>query len=402
MKLITGFAWITFGRMLAAVLQALSLILVARYAGPANFGVLAAFIGLVIVFQAFFDFGISTYITKQRAKSSDDPQVVEAIYIYQYLGAALLMSLSMAALILSYIEQYAWWLFLPLAIAGCLERQSDVRLTIALADGDVWKNATNLVVRRAIALAVLLAVVQVGLDALQAYGIAAVMSSFVSYVVSRRFVKIDGHPGGLSWTKSKAILVASRPFWANSLGAQLRNLDVLLVNHVATASIAGYYGAVSRSVSPLRMVSSSLATVMLPMVARRNGRVRSFLWAVAVVIGSLSAGYASLAVFAEQAVLFLLGAEYLPAVVAFKIVIVGLVFASVSSVMTSILQASGWEKSVGKISLATSFLALAGVAVGVTLFEATGAAFGLSVSYIVQCAALTFTIMCSRKTRKEE
>lgn len=402
MTLLKGFAWITFGRLLAALLQAVSLVLVARYAGPDDFGVLAAYLGFTIVIQATFDLGISTHITKRRAHWAEDPQVAKAIRLYRYLGMALLLVLSMAGLIISHAAHYSWWLFIPLALSGCLERQSDVRLTIALADGDVWKNATNLVARRSIALVVLLMAVQAGWSALSAFSIASVVAASCSYMLSNHLVKIDHLSSHLNWPEVKKILGAAGPFWANSLGAQLRNLDVLLVGFVASAPIAGYYGAVSRSVSPLRMVSSSLAAVILPMVARRGGQVRSIVGAVMVVIGTLAVAYMILAVFAREVVLLLLGSEYLPAAVAFQIVMVGLIFASSSSVFTSVLQAKGYERIVGMISIATSLAALVGVVIGVMFFKATGAALGLSISYVVQCAALALVVVWARNTKMEK
>lgn len=392
MILFHRFAWIVASRLLAALLQAVTLVLIARNAGPSLFGVLAAFLGLVVILQVVSDCGIATYITRLRAKQPDAPQIAVALKVHQCLGVLACVLLVGTAILVAYIGDRPWWSLILLAVAGYLERQSDVRLTLALADGDVWKNAINLVLRRMVTLLMVIVGGYMSIDAILTFGIASFVAAVISLLMSRKMVRVQGTVAQLGLLEFRSILLVSRSFWVNSIGVQLRNLDVFLIAALATPAIAGYYGAIARSLNPLMMISSSLASVLLPMVARSDGRVgKSLLAPVGGVLGLVSAFYIGMAIYADKLVPFLFGSQFTPAVSGFRVVLVGLIFASVSSLLSSFLQARGFEKYVGRVSILTSVVSLSGIVIGVVLAGVLGATVGLVVAYVVQ-ATLLFVV----------
>lgn len=392
MAVIYRLTWIMGGRLLAALLQATSLIVVARMAGPVEFGVLAAFLGLIVVLQATFDLGIPTYVTRLAAKSRDVPEVVWCLQIFGRFGFLLFVVLTCVAVAVSIHSGEAWWLLCPLAVAGWLERQSDVRLNIAVADGDVWKSSINLVTRRLLTVALLIGFLTLDLDATGAFAVASMLASMVSLWMSRYLVRLLIPTKKIDKTILKEILRASRPFWANSVGAQIRNFDIIVVAAVVSPLVAGYYGAIARSLNPLMMLSTSLASVILPMATKAIGKNGRPLWIpIGGVLGLLFVAYGLMITFMPYGIHQIFGSEFMATVPGFRIAIVGLFFASLSAVQTAFLQARGKERVVGRISVGTSIVMLLAIAGGAVLEGVTGAAVGLAASYAMQCAMLSLT-----------
>lgn len=389
MVLFQRFVWIAASRVVAAALQAVTLVLIARVTGPSQFGILASFIGLIIIIQVISDGGIGTYILRLRVNEPESEQISLALKIHQILGILACVLLIIASVILTNVTGLLWWLLIPLAVAGYVERQADVRLTLAIADGDVWKNAISLTVRRLLTLLGVLVGFHTTMDAIFYFGIATLLGSVFSLWLSSRIIDCPRYVGKSGFHECRELYLACRPFWVNSIGAQLRNLDVILVATLATPVVAGYYGSVARSLSPLMMISSSLATVLLPIAAGANGRiVKSLAVPVSLVLSMVSLFYIGMAYYADEIVLLLFGPQYGPAAGAFRIAVLGLIFASTSSLLTSLLQARALEKYVGFVSILTSFLSLTAISVGVFFYGLIGAATGLALAYVVQAIFL--------------
>jgi O-antigen/teichoic acid export membrane protein len=96
-----------------------------------------------------------------------------------------------------------------------------------------------------------------------------------------------------------------------------------------------------------------------------------------------------LAIIAWQAELIIaasVGSSYAPAVGPLRVVCLGLVFASASTLMNASMQGLGFERAVASLSGVVSGCVLLGVGIGAHLGAASGAAIGLSTAYLVQCA----------------
>ncbi|STX04935.1 lipopolysaccharide biosynthesis protein [Kocuria rosea] len=385
------FAWLVISRLVAALLQAASLIVVARNAGPEIFGVMAAFMGLVIVLQTVFDCGLFTFITRLRASEPESPTVTRALKTYKYIGLGLCVILTALAISLSMAGEMPWWTLMPLAFAGWLERQGDVRLTVALADGEVWKSSATLVIRRSITLGLLVAFGMTAVSPVLAFGTASLVASVVSLGLSYKLVVLRTEAGKISIVEVRQILRTSRPFWINSIGVQIRNIDVVLVGAVAGSVVAGLYGAIARSLNPLMLLASSMASVLLPMAVKADRKGgRSLVVPVVLLMCFIAFVHIIGAIFADKYVPLLFGVEFLPAVGGFRIVLIGLIFASFSSIQTALLQARGREILVGRVSLVTSALALGGIAIGAYQGGVLGATIGLTISYVAQSLMLLF------------
>lgn len=293
--------------------------------------------------------------------------------------------------LLAVVVETSFWAFLPLAIALAAERNADVRLGVALADGDAHVNTTNLVGRRVLTLLLFIVIISASsASAITSYGTSAAVAAVIAAVASQRHVRRHVDLAAPRATTS-SVLRAARPFYINSVATQARNLDAALVGALVGFSAAGYYGAASRLTGPLRILPTSLAAVILPRSAKAaetaSGRYKIVRLTVAVC-GAMAVLYALLAVAMPALVPALLGPDYEPAIAAIQITLAGLVFAAAASLLSASLQGWGDAHAVGVIAVVTSVACLGAVALGGLLAGAEGAAVGLSSSFVLQTALL--------------
>lgn len=398
-RVVQSFLWVVGGRLLAAFIQALTLVLLARGTEPERFGMVSAFMGAAIVLQTVVDLGVSGYALKVRAADAFDPAVALCVRIYRRLGVLLLGLVAAVGIGLAIVDRVPWWLFLPLGVGMAIERQADMRLNLAVADGDTWKNSSVLVARRIITL-VLLALLSPLLGAVVAYGAGLTIGAVLSWLAGLKLITVPlGEPRGSTPPApgddppapdaqplaAAALIRTARPFWADSVMAQIRSLDALIVTAVAAPIQAGYYGAISRSVSPLRMVGTSLASVMLP-AAVKSGRSdkRRMRRILLALFAGLAVLYALLGITAGWWVILLLGQDYAGAVPGFRLLLAGLALDGVSSVIGAVMLGSRLESVVAWSVTIASLLGLVLVAGGGLLHGSTGAAAGLAASYVLQ------------------
>ncbi|MFB2555283.1 oligosaccharide flippase family protein [Herbiconiux liangxiaofengii] len=395
------FAWVSAGRIVAALLQAFSLILIARSLVPAEFGVLSAVLGLATVLQTAIDMGVSTFTTRERAANPESGAVATALR-FNTLSSLVLTAISLIALAtVAIVANPLYWLMLPLAFWVSGERNADARLTVAFADGDAKINVFNLLGRRLFAILAFLGMLALGVEPLFAYclstAIAALGSSFFANQYVKRKVVV---PSSITY---RQLLQQSWPYWLHSVATQLRNLDVVVTSATAGAVQAGFYSAASRLTSPLRILPTSLSTVLLPAASRASARshsIKPLVRTVLVVVAIMTVLYAVLFVLIPWLVPFALGDAYAPAIPVIQIVLVGLPFAAAVSLTASLLQGQGYKHFVATTSSVTTAACLIGVAVGSIASGALGAAVALAGSFVLQCAILSIGFVAFNRKRR--
>lgn len=391
-KLASQFAWVSIGRLMGALIQAATMLLLARDLGPHGFGIFSAVFGTVIVFQAALDLGIATMIVKERAANPDSPVIHAALRVTDRMAFAITGAVGLPILVLGGIFDSFFYTLLPLAVWAACERHTETWLSVPLADGDARINTQNLLVRRTVTALLYIGAVLVGIDPALAFSTSMSLTAIISLIVIRKIVLARIVPASEPLAFSK-IVQSSWPYWINSLGTQARNLDTLVVSTVAGASQAGFYAATSRATGPLRILSTSLATVLLPASAS-TGRKQlrglfRIIWAMTIICGLI---YGSLIVFVPTVVELFLGDVYQGAVLPLQIVLAGLVFAALSSLFTSLLQGAGLQYFVAKTAVATTSVCLVFVGIGALTAGAVGAAIALSFSFVFQSAILAVRV----------
>lgn len=387
------FAWVSGGRIIAALLQALSLVLVSRLLPVADFGHLATLLGVTTLAQVILDFGVGTLVTRERAADRDNPLIAAALRFTNVsslaLTAVLMLGLTVAALLFS----DAYWQMLPLAFWAAAERNADTRLSVAFADGDVQINVINLLSRRTAALGLFVAATALSVQPILAFSLSAALAAIGSATFAQRWVRsrvVKSHEVGFS-----EVLRLARPYWVTAISAQARNLDVVVVGALAGATQAGLYSTGSRLMSPLRILPTSLATILLPVSARTQKStkaLKSLLRLTVAVVAGMSVLYGAIWLAVPTFVDKVLGSAYIEATQVIRIIVAGLPVAALCSMLSSILQGRGHSKDVALASSSTTAACLVGVAVVSPFYGAVGAATVLTLFFVLWLGMLVFPV----------
>ncbi|MET9018454.1 lipopolysaccharide biosynthesis protein [Actinopolymorpha sp. NPDC004070] len=394
------FVWASIGRIAAALIQAVTVVVLARHAAPKEFGIFAAAYGAVIVAQALIDMGLSTLTIKERSRSRNSPIVWNALRLNGRITLIAVLSGVTLCIVLAISTGTPSLIFIPYVIWAVAERNGDAWLTISFADGDANINMTNLILRRLMTLAGLMLLIAFGTAPVVAFGLAAATASVCSLVFARLYIRRRILPTAA--VPTRAILRLSFPFWFNSVAGQLRNLDALIVGAVAGTTHAGLYGAGARITGPLRLLPDALAAALLPAASRDSFRVspklirQMALFALlATVIGLGGVMIAPLVVH------HLLGTAYAGAELVIQLAIVGLPFASLVALLAAILQGIGKQSFVAGIAFAATVTCLCAVAIGALLGAAVGAMIGYCVSTVLHAAVLSVKVNAVARDARE-
>lgn len=397
-RLSTQFSWILVGRIVAAALQAVTLVILARALGPQEFGILTAVLGITIWLQAVADLGIGKMVVRERSDGSSPELVAGALWLNARSSLVLGISLGLAFVLAGSFFNTIFFLMLPLAFSVAGEKNADTWLGVAIADGDTHLNSLNLVGRRAGALGIFLALNLIGMVPLLSYSVAVAVSAAGSVIFARIHVsRLVGAPR----SSMRVVFSCARPFWVNTLAVQLRNLDSAIVGLISSATVAGYYATASRLTGPLRMLPTSLAVVILPHVARtRQNSIRPVIRLVlsfGICVGFL---YIALLFAVPWGVPTILGEAYRSAILPLQIVLLGLVFAGFTSLLGAVLQGRGMQRQVATVSICGTIYLLATLVMFTILHGAEGAAFALASSFALEAFTLSVMILVNERRRE--
>lgn len=397
------FIWISSGRAVAAVLQAVFLVLVARALGPAEFGLYSLVFSTLIIAQVISEAGLGTLIIRERSANPVSSIVGPALRLSNLtaLWLATVGVISIAAL--GAVGENLLFALIPLAISSALERNADLWMGVALADGDTVANVFNLILRRALGLVILMGFLLISLTPMLAVSCSALMAAALSSIAAHRYVasRVDtrGYP-----VKARIIVAASWPYWLNSLSGQLRNLDMIIITSLSGSASAGLYAAAGRLTGPLLLIPTSISAVILPAAARHHSTQLSqpaFSARRLIVLTSIamSVMYLALAIGAPIYFPLLVGAEFGKSVPVFQIILIGLCFSASTTLVSSVLQGRGNPAAPAKAALVAGIFSIILIAVGVKVFGIQGAAAGLALSFVMQ---LVLLLLFSRSSPKDD
>ena len=389
--LIHQFSWILVGRLTGAVVQAGSIALLARWIGPSQFGLFAASYGIAIVLQTAGDFGFTQYIIRLRAVDRDNPAIDGVLKLSGCINLVMGSVLLSLAIGLTFYD-YMYAPLMPLAVWIAADKQVELWLGLSLADGKTWQNALSLVFRRVFALGVLIIANLAAYDAFYAYNLGlAVGSTIAAVTVQVRNARVVT-PAGRA--RFRSVFPESRGFYSNSIATQIRNIDTVLVNLILTPTAAGFYGAASRLTTPLRIIPTSFASVLMPAASKSAfSGARSLRRPLVILLLATTLLYVGIAIAMPLVAPLVLGANYAGAVVVIQVVCFGLIFAAVASQLSSILQGFGAIAAVARISWITTSTCLLGIVALAPALGAFGAGMALSASYVVQVAMLLICLI---------
>lgn len=385
-ELMGQYGWLLLARVVSAVLQSATLVLLARWAGPATFGLVASVTGILLLVGTVADFGLAGLLLRNQSLDRSSATAGVILRLNFLISTGLTMGVAVALTALGLSTSWPGLLMLvPLAIWMAAEKNGDVWLSLATAAGRSHLVTVSLLVRRGLSL-LLFIVLAEGIATSLAFAVALAVGSVTANVLMRVTLKVNPTQGEHSY---RSVARAALPFLFNSLAAMVRNLDVAIVSAAAGPVAAGIYAVPSRLTSPLRM----LPTTMSPLIVRYAAiGTRASLRAVGrvsiLVMTVMPAVLVVIAVWAPSIVEIVLGVSYATAVLPLRIICVGLVFAFAISLETSYLQGCGDASLVGRIGLAIVVVTIASLFAGALLGGSTGAAIAASATFALHFALL--------------
>jgi O-antigen/teichoic acid export membrane protein len=367
-------------RVVAMVCQALSLLLVARQLPPVGFGQFAAVFGALQALSLIADAG-ATYAVGRHHTS---PQVVRDILQVGRLLAWGTLAVSVPALgLVAYLTSSSIILACaPLCLWVPFERQAEVHSAYLMSGSDTTFVSWVFILRR---LPVLLAVLLLGSPVL-AFGLSTLAATAVSAVLLDRRTERSA-PAGATASPPRDVLRGLRPYWFTIVGQGLRRLDVAVLTLAAGPAVSGIFAPASRLVAPLLLVPGTYSQMLL---ARMSASQRPLRLREALMTGTLSTGaFLVLAATAEYWIPLLLGPAYVPSIGPVQIIVSGLAFATVASLVASSLQATDRPQYAAVGAWTGTVTTLVLVLVLGRLHGAAGAAWATVLGYVVQLGVLT-------------
>lgn len=390
------FGLLLVAQIVSAVLQAVSLVLVARWVQPAAFGWFAAAVAFLAVVIALSDMGLATFVTRLRARDRDDPNIGLSLTAVRKMSAAAgVVGLGLAFLLFDGASHP-----LDLALLACLavgDRWMQAYLGVAIADGRTHVNVIALGVSRAgILIGVLGVHTLTALSAITAYGISGAVMGLVGYAIARTLVGSIPKPTETAESVGSLIRRAW-PFWVASMSQLVRTLDVSIVALVASPLTAGLYAVPSRLTGPLRLLPTTLNKMTIPYASRGDTKtIASLRRVMYVVLALMAVIFAVVFVFTELILRLTVGESYLDAAWPLRILLLGVLMNVAGSFKSGLLQGSGEQVFIAKLGAFLAVLFLAGVGVASYFFGAIGAASAATFVYAVQLVCV------SRRSPRDE
>ncbi|WP_420181189.1 lipopolysaccharide biosynthesis protein [Paenarthrobacter sp. TA1.8] len=358
--------------------------LLARSSSPETVGIVMVFIAFSTVPQVVFDAGISTYVIRERALQKDSGSVPVALAHGSRLAIALAALTLVGLLLLGSLVDSTYWLMLPLSVWIASERNADLWLGLLVADGDAERNVLILVARRLMTVLVFELFILLRMDPILGFSTGMMLSAVLGIVLTRGYIRPS--LGCVEPIGFQELLHRTRHFWMNSVFAQARNLDAILVSSLSGPVQAGFYSMGTRLINPLRILPDSLAGVMLPAASRGVYRAADFRKKIFIVLGGTTILFILIALACPIAIPLFLGQAYQSMVPTVQVIVLGLAFGSVASIFNALLMARGHEHAVAVTTGLTTVLCILGVILGAFAAQALGAALGAALSFVIQAA----------------
>lgn len=378
-------------RVLASGVQAVSIVLLARWVGIGTFGSIAVVVGISGVLFTVSDWGLSSYIPRARAKGSQG-EVATGLRMNFGGNAVAGTLLAVVVLVIGFSNHSSPWLcILPLALA--LDQFTETGLTVAVADKLKAPVVVSVLLRRVSALGIFVGFHWLGMGASAAYSLSMLLSALaglvhVLLVLRQRLRGVTERVG------VRALYKLLTPYMVANLSTASRQLDSSIVAATTSVVSAGLYSAAFRLTRPLMLIGGAAVAVILPHAARENLSTVQRLARQLSGMAALSLiPCAVVAYLSPHIVVLLFGPGYVAAGPAFALAVLAIPFLSLAPPLGGMLQGQGHPNFVaynGMIFAAITLLMIWG---GAAWLGATGAALGILVSYALKVTALLFRLL---------
>ena len=371
-------------RLVAAGLQALGLVLVARSLGPATFGHVIVGVAVGSVLASALGFGIPMRGLR-LALEPDAAALANGMRVLAALGG--LTNGSICAGLTYYLSgSSVSAAVLAAAMVGPDQVVGSLQAVLA-GESRPRASANVMVLHR---------LVSVGCGGLIAaagrefsFGYAAGALAFA--VLLTAFVITRG-PG----VSLRAATRGAGSYVASGIAGAAANLDVVLVSVIIGPHAAGVYGAATRLVSPLAIAVSSLTAIIIPSAAARPSPYRRGMFRRAYLqVGLFGVVLSASSPLVAIAAVEVLGPEYVEAKPIIIGVAVGVALSGLSQVVQAELVTAGLPTRLAVAVIAGTTLGFGAMAL---VLSTGGSALLWSSAVVVQGCVLSMAIWVRRRS----
>jgi len=324
-RLLAIFSYRVAARGIAAILQAVSFVILARQLGTDAFGALAVGVTVGAIVATFMGLGGGTRALRLGLETQPKG-VATALFIAQCLAAFTAATIS--CVVVTGLLSQAWWLGVAVGIVVLSDALCGLEQAVLAGLLKPLASAGLLLFQRTAPFTCVILAHFANVPAILGYGAGAAIAVVPAVV---RPIRDWHNPITL-----RDLILSSRGYWLSKVVETLAMLDIVVVRMLAGGVAAGLYGIANRVANPFHIITTSILSIITPAAAqaqRREGKadILGRSTTIAVICGALVSVCSPLA--AEIAVR-VLGAEYAAA----KQMIVGFIVAvAISGVSQTII-----------------------------------------------------------------
>ncbi|MDP1718910.1 MAG: flippase [bacterium] len=319
--------WLFFGQMMSRLLRAVIVIYSARLLGASSWGAFSYALGVAAFLTIFSDIGINALITKEASRNPNlkDRYLSTAFFTKLFLLSILVIAVIVFFPYLTNLKEAA--ALMPILIfvfAFDTLRDLGSALSRALERMEV-EAGINIFTNAAITILgiIFLVIYKTPESMAIAYAVGSGLGLIaIAYALRHHFRNIFTH---FDKHLVKDILGTAWPFGLlGIMGAINLNTDIIMVGWLRSAAEVGFYSAAQKPILLLYVLPTLLASSVFPVMARlakispvlvkgilEKALAAVMLLAIPVVILGI--------IFANPIIHLLFGAEYLPAVNTFRV-----------------------------------------------------------------------------------
>lgn len=390
-------------RIVSTAAQAVTLLLMARSLGPSGFAEFAGVLGGLMALGILADGGATYALGRHHESASLTCQIMRAGRLLS--AGTMVVSVPVLATLAFRTGSPVLLACLPLCLWVPWERQLEVSSAYLLARKREQVVAAGYLARRVPTLLAVLAVPPT-VSPVPAFALSMVVAAGASLLGLRRYVSIEvSAAGGVAQDEPpiRRLLPDAgtwsvlRPFWAAIAGQGVRQLDVAVLSFAAGTAVAGAFAPAIRLVPALLLVPGTYTQMLLGRLA--SSRKELTTEPLLVVTAVSTAVFVPLSLTAQFWIPLLLGPAYASTVDVVRIIIISLVFATLSSVFASGLHSADLASRVAAGVWTSATVTLVLIAYLGSTYGAVGAAFAVAGGYLLQFVLMAACYL-RRPTRK--
>lgn len=236
----------------ASFLQALCVVMIARQAGPAEFGEYALGVSLAVIIGTFLGFGSTTRAL--RVLREADPNLTASSLTACRLAIAVVSFVLVgSALVVLGSDPLVG---LSIALIGAVDHFCDFEQILLAGLLEHRRSAFVILIRRALPTVFVAVAFMLDLNTIVSHALASIVVASVVVVMPLKRV-LGQFDFGTVWKGSLG-------YWWGSVSSAAQQLDVAIVQITLGSVGVGIYGAANRLVIPLSIVANSASVAFSP------------------------------------------------------------------------------------------------------------------------------------------